>query len=163
MKIRIAELSDIPAMVSLSAEKRGNYEQAQPLFWKGAKNADALQKEWFSTLLNKDEYILLVAEEANNITGFIIGQIIQAPDVYDPGGLTLMIDDFCVNSPDLWITTGKELLESVEITSRQKGATQIVAVCGHHDKAKKKFFNTYHFSIASEWYVKGVKAAPKEH
>ena len=36
------------------------------------------------------------AVENSDIVGFIIGRLVPAPEVYNPGGLTLMIDDFCV-------------------------------------------------------------------
>lgn len=33
----------------------------------------------------------------------------HAPEVYDPGGLTLMIDDFCMQSENLWESVGFHL------------------------------------------------------
>jgi hypothetical protein len=47
-------------------------------------------------LLTKPDYLILTARKNNNMLGFIIGQVLHAPDVYDPSGLTLIIDDFCV-------------------------------------------------------------------
>ena len=39
------------------------------------------------------EPIIKVNEE---LAGFIIGKVMSGPEVYNPGGLTLMIDDCCV-------------------------------------------------------------------
>jgi hypothetical protein len=36
----------------------------------------------------------------NELAGFIlIGRLMVAPEVYNPGGLTLLINDFCVSEP----------------------------------------------------------------
>lgn len=96
--IRQAIKDDIPAMVALSHDKRHYYEKAQPQFWRRADNTEEIQAEWFKELLSKDSHIILIAESQRRI----IGHLIQAPEVYDPGGLTLMIDDFCVASALLW-------------------------------------------------------------
>ncbi|WCR57421.1 hypothetical protein [Rickettsia asembonensis] len=38
--------------------------------------------------------------------GFIIGRLIEAPEVYDPKGLILIIDDFCVETENDWSFVG---------------------------------------------------------
>lgn len=42
------------------------------------------------------------ASDAKKILGFIIGKLMHAPEVYNSGGLTLTIDDFCVKLENLW-------------------------------------------------------------
>ncbi len=148
--IRIACEKDIDQMVALSYQKRREYEKAQPQFWKYAKSAEKIQASWFKELLTNEQYIILVA---NHISAFLIGRIIPAPEVYDPGGLTFMIDDFCVKTPDLWETCGKELVLEAKKIALAKGASQILIVCGHHDEPKRKFLRSIDLSIASEWYV----------
>ncbi len=79
-----------------------------------------------------------------------------APEVYNPGGLTLMIDDFCVKSENLWQSAGTRLIEAIKFPSKAKGAMQILVVCGVHDHPKRKFLSEQNLSIASEWFVGGV-------
>ena len=69
----------------------------------------------------------------NKKQGFIIGNIILSPEVYS-AGLTLVIDDFCVKSDNLWLTTGKELLEKCQKKAKSMGVKQILVVCGNHDQ-----------------------------
>lgn len=91
---------------------------------------------------------------AKEILGFIIDMgLMPAPEVYNPGGLTLMIDDFCVHSEGLWQSVGASLIEAVKIPAQGKGATQILVVCGAADLPKRKFLMDQNLSIASEWFV----------
>lgn len=164
ISVRKAKEFDIANMVALSYEKRKMYEKAQPQFWKYAESAESSQAKWFEELLNRDDYILLVAEYQNAseqvcdniIRGFIIGRIIEAPEVYDPGGLTTMIDDFCVVKPDLWEAVGRELILVIKKLSKDKGARQIVVVCGVHDELKRQFLKNIPLTVASEWYVGNI-------
>lgn len=148
-----AETSHIDAIVLLSDTKRQSYEKAHPQFWKRADNANKNQTKWFHTLLNQSDHILLVAEINSQIKGFVIGRLIPAPEVYNPGGLTLMIDDFCVAEPCLWQSIGSALLTEVKEQSKHKNVAQLLVVCGHHDESKKTFLKEMNLSIASNWYI----------
>jgi len=90
------------------------------------------------------------------ILGFIIGKLIPAPEVYNPGGLTLMIDDFCVRSENLWQSVGHRLIEETKAAAKSRGATQILVVCGAHDLPKRKFLSEQNLQVASEWFVGGI-------
>jgi predicted acetyltransferase len=90
------------------------------------------------------------------VLGFIIGKLITAPEVYNPSGLTLMVDDFCVNCESLWRSVGAELIKSVRTSAKAKGASQILVVCGAHDYPKRNFLKEQNLSIASEWFVGGI-------
>lgn len=114
ISIRFTNSDDIHAMVSLSHTKRLAYEKAQPQFWRYKKGAEELQAKWFKELLLLDDYIMLIAESENKIIGFIIGKIIEAPEVYDPLGLTLMVDDFCVETENDWFSVGNKLVEETK-------------------------------------------------
>lgn len=91
--IRLANIDDIMHMVALSYIKRRNYEKAQPQFWQYAgPKAENIQAEYFKELLSRDDHIILVASSSNlNINGFIIGKLMQALEVYNPGGLTFIV------------------------------------------------------------------------
>jgi len=158
LKIYPAESSNINDMVLLSKAKRRVYEKIQPQFWRYAgEEGDKTQEKWFKELLNDKNHIMFTAEAHNKeILGFIIGKLINAPEVYDPGGLTLMIDDFCVKSENLWQSVGNQLVETIKTTAKSKGAIQIVIVCGANDYLKRQFLNKQNLSIASEWFVGAI-------
>jgi RimJ/RimL family protein N-acetyltransferase len=156
--IRSATISDIESMVSLSKTKRLEYEKAQPQFWRYAgENGDNAQKEWFKELLEDKNHLMFIAQgDTQEILGFIIGKLMRAPEVYNPRGLTLMIDDFCVESEELWESVGTQLVKAIKKEGKAKGAAQILVVCGAHDAPKRKFLQDQKLSIASEWFVGGI-------
>jgi GNAT superfamily N-acetyltransferase len=158
INIRTSQLSDIEAMVLLSKAKRKLYEKAQPQFWRYAgEEGDNTQRQWFKELLEDKNYVIFTAEsETQEILGFVIGKLMSAPEVYNPGGLTLMIDDFCVQSENLWQSVGHELIEEAKAAAKVKGATQTLVVCGAHDNPKRKFLREQNLQVASEWFVGGI-------
>jgi hypothetical protein len=150
------------------------------------EEGDNTQRQWFKELLEDKNYVMFTATPCYNheaqtwpeaiqenntgppqshmllrndnheVLGFIIGRLMPAPEVYNPGGLTLMIDDFCVQSENLWQSVGTRLIEQIKAAAKVKGATQILVVCGAHDLPKRKFLSEQNLSIASEWFVGGI-------
>ena len=155
IQIYLANLDDIDDMSRLSKAKRLAYEKAQPKFWSYAgEKGDEIQKAWFKELLDNPEYLLFIAKDSNQqCMGFVIGKLMQSPQVYNPGGLTLLIDDFCVATEALWPSVGLQLLKQIKKYSQEKGAIQVIVVCGHHDKLKAKFLNENNLNIVSDWYL----------
>jgi predicted acetyltransferase len=153
--IRPSTHSDIEAMISLSKLKRLAYEKIQPHFWRYAgEKGDNAQKQWFEKLLGDENYLLFTAESTTlEILGFAIGKLMAAPAVYHPRGLTLMIDDFCMQSEYLWQSVGAELIAALKASAKIKSASQIIVLCGAHDHQKRKFLHEQNLSIASEWFV----------
>lgn len=138
-------------MVALSAAKRADCARAIPLFWRPAADADAKQGAWFVHLLTRDTTIALVHDGATGIDGFLIGLVGAAPPVYDPGGSTLTIDDFCVREPGLWATVGRSLLGRARLEGRARGGVQVVVVCGAHDAHKLAILDDGALRVASHW------------
>jgi hypothetical protein len=136
-------------MVELSYNKRLTYSKHQPNFWKMSENSNEIQKEWFKEELKNEKVIALCYQYQ---LGFIMGKLIKPPEVYD-AGLTLMIDDFCVKSPELWIDIGKELLEKCIEIAKNKGAGQVLVVCGDQDILKYQLLESLNLTIASRWYT----------
>jgi len=152
--VRLSTSTDINALVSLSKTKRLSYEKIQPQFWKYAgPEAEEVQAAWFEELLTNDQFIMLTGENNGKISGFVIGKLVTAPQVYNPGGLTLEIDDFCVATDALWDSLGASLLHEISNRAKARGAIQLYVVSGHHDAAKKQFLHSQNLSITSEWYV----------
>lgn len=156
--VRPTKSIDVDEMMLLSRTKRLAYEKVQPTFWRYAgEKGDNSQRKWFHDLLNDKNHVMLIAEsESKEILGFIVGKLIVAPEVYNPGGLTLMIDDFCVQSENLWYDVGAMLIEAIKAKVKTKDVTQILVVCGAHDHPKRKFLTDNNLSIASMWFVGGI-------
>ncbi len=143
-------------MIELSLQKRLDYEKSQSRFWKKAEGSEEKQKLWFSELLKKEDHILLIAESGKQLVGFIIGELRKAPEVYDPGGVTLVIDDFCIASPSCWNSIGSPLFLELEKQGKEKGAVQTITVCGAHDSGKRLFLEKMGCTVYSHWYGKEI-------
>ena len=154
--IRRARATDVSRLVDLSEEKRLQYQAYQPLFWRKAPDSREKQLPYFERLLSDDRVIALVHERDDAIDGFVVATLLNAPPVYDPGGLTCLIDDF-VAADERWDTVGAALLAAVDREAKHRGAVQMVVVCGHLDQRKRRMLADGAFTIASEWYVKSIE------
>jgi hypothetical protein len=74
--------------------------------------------------------------------------------VYDPGGLTALIDDYTVEEPHLWPLVGRSLLDAAIEAAEPRGAVQTVVVCGPHDHPKRAMLLDAGHFVASEWFTK---------
>lgn len=151
--IRTAQETDVAAIVELAEQKRLEYQNYQPVFWKKAADSREKHLDFVSSLLKRTNIMTLVHEEHGAINGFIIATLVPAPPVYDVPGLTCSIDDFTVARKEDWEQTGRQLLEAMQEMANQRGAAQVVVVCGHLDQAKRAMLQHAGLSIASEWYT----------
>lgn len=153
--VRQAVPGDVPRMVSLSREKRASYARVRSQFWRPSADADDVQARFFGGLLAAPDHQVLVAEdEQGDVVGFCITRLVSAPPVYDPGGPTATIDDFCVADGDsAWLTVGRKLLTAARELAAQRGAVQLVVVAGAHDSAKRRMIERQGLSETSIWYT----------
>lgn len=154
--VRLATLDDVSAMAALAEEKRVQYAQYQPIFWRVAEDAVLRHSPFIANQVERSDIITLVHEKLTGIiTGFIIATRVPAPPVYDPGGPSCSVDDFCVQGGTDWETAGKQLFDAtIDRVRRAWGATQVVVVSGHLDHHKRTFLAQQGLSIATEWHVK---------
>jgi hypothetical protein len=80
----------------------------------------------------------------------ITGHLIQAPPIYDPEGLTCVVDDFAVRRPSDWPGVGRELLDGMRKRVRTRGAVQLIVVSGHQDHPKRNVLDAARLTVASE-------------
>jgi GNAT superfamily N-acetyltransferase len=116
----------------------------------------AKQAPYFVDLVRSPQHIALVLAEQGRIDGFVIAAIVPAPPVYDPGGLTCVVDDFTVAQPAQWPTLGRALLDEVMHRAKERGAAQIVVVCGQLDVPKREMLEDAGLPVASEWRTRPI-------
>lgn len=152
MAVRRASPSDIPQMVRLIEAQRQRYEVYQPVMWKRAAHAESATRRFFEKQLGDASAIALVFEQAGQIAAFLIAREIPTPPVFDPGGATVLVDDFCVSDPSLWMSMGRDLLAA--LTAERKATwRQVMVVCGDADKAKAALLADFGLTIASTWWT----------
>ncbi len=149
--IREAIEADLVPMLDLAEARREQYAFYHPLFHRPAHGARDLQGPFFSKLMANEDFDVLVSETAGRVDGFLIGHVVPAPPVYDPGGLTCVIDDFVVAGADTWARGGRALLEEMKARARARGAVQVIVVTAPQDNPKRDMLEDAGLSVVSEW------------
>lgn len=157
MDVRKAETSDITAAVELMERSRRQFQKFQPTFWRKAAKSAAATETFFAKLLTAPGTLFLVAVEGNQHQGFLIARKVSNPPVYDPGGDTWLIDDFCVAEPHLWLSVGEALLSHATTLIHEHGGVQIVVVSVDRDLAKTEMLRRSDLTIASNWWTKPLR------
>jgi hypothetical protein len=154
MTVRSATAADVERMVELADGTRREYEPHAPVFQRPAANAIEAHRPWLSHLVENSEVGTFVHEDSDgDVDGFAIITIVPAPPVYDPGGLSSLIDDFAVSSPEKWVTAGASLLDAARVWARERGAVQVVVVSGPHDGPKRAVLQDAGLYVVSEWFT----------
>ncbi len=156
MQIRNASSEDAPQCVGLVEARRNEYENYQPRFWKKATTSASSTLPWFEKLFADERNVCLVAVESLSVVGFLIAREFPSPPVYDPGGATALIDDFCVAAKDRWQDAGAELLQHAKSELNRRGFAQVVVVGARQDAAKTEFLSQADLSLASTWWTTAV-------
>jgi GNAT superfamily N-acetyltransferase len=156
MIVRRARRSDVAILAQLVEQVRASYEALEPRFWRRAGNAASRTRLYFSLLLLSPRAWILVAEEDGAIVGLLVARRVRAPRVYDPGGPTVLIDDFRVSTPDRWPEVGGRLLEQLRLLARAKGYAQMIAVAAVGDRPKMEFMRDSGLSHTSSWWTGAV-------
>jgi len=156
MPIRKAETGDVTEIALLAAKKREKYEEYHPQFHRESPQAFELHSMFLRDALAKENMVVLASETGGKVDGFIIGNLLSAPPVYQLGGKICLVDDFMVERPELWATVGRELLTRVMEWTKGNGAVLANVVCGPLDNPKKALLIGEAFSVATEWHVKPI-------
>jgi GNAT superfamily N-acetyltransferase len=154
LDVRKAETTDIEAAVELAERSRRQFQKYQPTFWRKAANSAAATETFFTRLLAEPDTFFLVAIEGSRLEGFLIARKFPSPPVFDPGGDTYLIDDFCVLDPRLWLSVGEALLSHVSTLIHEHGGVQIVVVSADRDLAKTEMLRRSDLTIAANWWTK---------
>ncbi len=140
-------------MVRLADRKRRQYAAYQPVFWRLAPSARAQHAKFLAGLVDDPDVLSLVATLDEEVRGFVVGRLVPAPPIYDPGGPCLYVDDFVVSREREWSSVGGALLRGVRHLGASRGAVQVVAVSGALDFAKRRLLADADLEVASEWWV----------
>lgn len=153
MILRSALAADLDQVLAIADRRRHQYAAYQPQFWNPSSDAVRRQRDYFTSLLADPAKLFVVAVANDRLRGFVIATLAPAPPVYDPGGLTCLVDDFTVDEPESWLEVGPQLLDSVRSWAEERGAVQLVVVTAGGDDPKRAVLNSVGLSLASEWWV----------
>jgi GNAT superfamily N-acetyltransferase len=157
LDVRKATTTDIKTAVELAEKNRRQFQKYQPTFWHKSARSAAATETLFVRLVTEPDTFFLVAVEGGQQQGFVIARKFPNPPVFDPGGDTWLIDDFCVAEPHLWLSIGEALLSHVSTLIHEHGGVQIVVVSADRDLAKTEMLRRSDLTIASNWWTKPLR------
>ena len=141
-------------MSKLVADKRAQLELFEPVMWRRSQNVDEMTRIFFQHQVAEPNVILLVAEEGDAFLGFLNGMLQNAPPVYDPGGKTVMIDDFAVVEGAAGDRAASALMDAVMSEGRSRGAVQMIVVTAAQDARSAKWFEDKKLHVVSHWWTR---------
>ena len=153
MDVRQGMESDLPALVEMIEARRREYEAYVPVFWRKAADSAATTLPYVASLLAQDTATVLVATDADRFLGFLIAMPVPTPPVYDPGGATVLIHDFCVAEPSLWPAVNCRLVEHARQVGREASWRHVAVVCGQADVPQSDLLRSTDLSLASTWWT----------
>ncbi|WP_395711387.1 N-acetyltransferase [Reyranella sp.] len=156
MDVRKAEASDIKAAVELAERSRRLLHKHQPTLWRKAANSAAATETSFVELLSEPGTYFLVALEGRQLQGILVARKFPGSPVFDPGGDTYLIDDFCMLEPHLWLTVGEALLSHVSTLIHEHGGVQILVVSADRDLGKAEMLRRSGLAIATNWWTRAL-------
>ncbi|CAA9301374.1 MAG: hypothetical protein AVDCRST_MAG61-1029 [uncultured Friedmanniella sp.] len=154
LRVQRATVDDLDELLRMADARRKTYAEYQPRFWRPAADAVDRQRPYLSSLLDDDDTLVLTAAaDGSELRGFAIGRLLPAPPVYDPGGVSCVVDDFAVVDPEEWLTVGPALLDGLRRWAAGRGAVQLIVVTAHLDEPKRAALRSQDLTLASEWWV----------
>lgn len=154
ISIRRASANDVEAMSRLVAAKRNQLELFEPVMWRKSRDVDEMTRAFFQHQVAETNVVVLVAEDDGSFLGFLNGVLQNAPPVYDPGGKTMMIDDFAVVEGEDGDRAASALMDAVMSEGRARGAVQIIAVTAAQDQRSAKWFESKKLHVVSTWWTR---------
>ena len=149
--VRKGGQSDVLAMADLLTRQRERYEKFAPMFWRLAEDHRGKTRQFLRWKILDPASVVLVCEANSSIEGFLIAAPVETPPVYDPGGPTVLVDDFCLDAGGDWDTTGRALLRELRAIAAERSWHQLVAVCAVEDTPKRRFLEAAGLLPTSIW------------
>lgn len=150
--VREATPDDLPALLQLAAQRRAQYAQYQPSFWRQAPEAAQLHEQFFAQAFSEPGVLALVVERADTIEGFLIAALVPPPPVYAQSGPVCSVEDFWVAGGKDWDGAGRALLDAATQAARESGAVQMAIVCARQDEGLRAMLagGDYH-TVSEQW------------
>ncbi len=156
MPVRQATGADVPRILALLQQGREVYQTYAPTFWRIADRAMEKHEPFIRGLVDDANALIIVHEDHKHVDGVLIATTMHASPVYDPGGKVCMIDDYRVESPELWREVGTRLLGHCGDWARAQGCVLQIIVCGQKDAPKAAMLKGMGAEVTSEWYVREI-------
>ncbi|HEX6820253.1 MAG TPA: GNAT family N-acetyltransferase [Ktedonobacterales bacterium] len=151
--LREATPDDVPVLLQLAAQRRAQFAQYEPQFWRAAPQAEEFQQQLFSQLFTESGVLALVHERAGTVDGFLIAVLTPPPPIYAPDGPLCSVEDLWVAGGGDWEGAGRALLEAAMQAGQASGAKHMVVVCAQQNAGQRALLSTSSYAVVAEQWV----------
>lgn len=135
---------DLTRVEEIAQDRRLQYAQYQPRFWRVHPQAVENHSAFLKTKLAQNDICALACVNSEDkLVGYVFA---------DQGE----IDDFGVHEPTLWNTVGSSLLAGAAAWMEAQGASEITVVCGHKDQPKRALLQAAGLSCRESWWTRNL-------
>lgn len=154
--VREATQDDLPALLRLAEERRGQYARYQPQFWRASPQAGEFQQQLFSQLFADPGVLALVHETAGTVDGFLIAVLMPPPPIYAPEGPLCSVEDLWVAGDKDWEGAGRALLDAAMEAGQASGAKHMVVVCAQQSAGERALLSSSSYAVVSEQWIANI-------
>jgi predicted N-acetyltransferase YhbS len=155
VSIRQCAAQDLPAVVEILEEERGQLSKYEPRLWKQAPTSREMTGPFFESLLATGKHVFLVAEEEGDIIGFLLASPMPVPPIYD-APTTAIIDDFAVSDSTRWEEVGGLLVQETRKRLKERGVVQFIFIGPQRHTKKMDFLRAQGLSEHASWFNDAV-------
>ena len=80
-RIRNVKPEDLDAVILMTENRRLQYQEYQPVFWRKAENSAQKALAFMEQLMSRGDTVFLVSERGGRVNGFLLATEIKAPPV----------------------------------------------------------------------------------
>jgi hypothetical protein len=161
LKVRTANIEDVPGIVKRSAEHRRALTRINPDFWHIHPDADSRFDAWMRRSLTFKDRDMLVAAEAGEVHGYIIAQPIApllVPAAHEIATIGVVDDFYDEDFADPSIlssgSTGDNLLAAAESAFARRTIDSAFVVCPAAWASKVSLLERRGYQPAKLWMLK---------
>ena len=147
MRVRTAELDDVPALARLNAEVQALHRAALPERYSDPPLAAI--EEWFRPLLADSEVVVLLAEEEGAVVGFAVVRREQAAgNVFALPRLSAMVEGLGVTRAARRRGAGRALMAAAEELARGWGAASLALDVLSFNRDAVEFYRALGYQVS---------------
>src|SRR5579871_4860537 len=104
--VREATQNDLPALLTLAAERRAQLAQYEPELWRPSPQAGELQQQAFTQLFSDPGMLALVHETAGTVDGYLVAALVPPPPLFALDGPACSVEEMWVSGSTDWDGAG---------------------------------------------------------
>jgi hypothetical protein len=137
--------TDFDWAAALMSRRRQEYVEFSPIFWRPAEGVDEAHAGFLRAAASRPGAVALRTEGAFALS--------------TPSDGRCLVDDFAVETPDLWSSEGQDVLLAAWAAARSDEQRRLRVVTARRDEPKRQMLAGLGLTVAARWWVKELRSA----